>query len=133
MFHILFHLIYAIDFLANLVCHYYSIGKVLNYIKIPYLPNSLYLYVSPCASSFILLMDSIKSRCSPKKEGNIYKDCNRAMAWLVSGVLIHQICRFDPQSGPMQESTNECLNKWNNKLVSPSQTINKNLINEKLQ
>ena len=30
-------------------------------------------------------------------------------------ILIHQGCRFDPQSGYIQESTNECINKWNDK------------------
>ena len=32
-----------------------------------------------------------------------------------SVLLIGQLCRFDPWSGYVQESTNECIDKWNNK------------------
>ena len=46
------------------------------------------------------------------------------LPWLethVVGVsLMHQGCRFDPWSGHIQESVNECTNKWNNKAVSLS-------------
>ena len=28
---------------------------------------------------------------------------------------MHQGCVFDPLSGHIQESTNECISKWNNK------------------
>ena len=31
---------------------------------------------------------------------------------------MHQGHGFDPQSGFMQESTNECINRWNNKSIS---------------
>ena len=30
-------------------------------------------------------------------------------------IPIHQGCEFIPRSGHIQESTNECINKWNNK------------------
>ena len=36
-----------------------------------------------------------------------------SVGWRV--FLMRQGCRFDPQSGHMQESTNECIDKWNNK------------------
>ena len=45
-------------------------------------------------------------------------------AQLISKVLICQGCGFDSQSGHIKESTNECINKWNNKKLSLSQ-INK--------
>ena len=32
-------------------------------------------------------------------------------------IPICQGCRFDPRSGYMQESTNECINKWDNNLM----------------
>lgn len=35
-----------------------------------------------------------------------------------SGIPICQGCGFDLQSGPKQESTNECIKKWNNKSMS---------------
>ena len=31
---------------------------------------------------------------------------------------LNQGCRFDFQSGHTQEPTNECINKWDNKLMS---------------
>ena len=37
------------------------------------------------------------------------------LALLISVVPTLQGCGFDPQSGHMQASTNECINKWNNK------------------
>ena len=41
--------------------------------------------------------------------------------WLLVSVLpIHQGCGFDLRPGHTQESTNERVNKWNNKLMFPS-------------
>ena len=43
------------------------------------------------------------------------------MAQLVRGSPnIHKGWGFDPRSGHIQESTNECINNWNNKLMSLS-------------
>ena len=36
----------------------------------------------------------------------------RSVGWSV--IPIHQECGFDPQSGHIQESTNECINKQDN-------------------
>ena len=35
-------------------------------------------------------------------------------------IPIHQGCGFDPRSGHIQESTNECIKKCDNKLMSLS-------------
>ena len=32
-------------------------------------------------------------------------------------ILMHQSCRFNPWSGHLEESTNECISKWNNTLI----------------
>ena len=39
-----------------------------------------------------------------------------SVGWSI--VPVCQSCRFDPQSGHIQEMTNECIDKWNNKSVS---------------
>ena len=41
------------------------------------------------------------------------------VAQVVSAIQIRQGCRFDPQSGHIQVSTNECISKWNNTLMFP--------------
>ena len=40
--------------------------------------------------------------------------------WVRALSRLHQGCGFNPQSGHIRESTNECINKWNNKLISAS-------------
>ena len=48
------------------------------------------------------------------------KKANVALAGWLSRVEhhpTHQGCRFDLWSGHVQESTNECIHKWNNKLM----------------
>ena len=56
------------------------------------------------------------------------------LPWLGSSVgsrviLIHQGCGFDPWSRYIEDSTNECINKWNNKSMffslSKKKSINK--------
>ena len=57
--------------------------------------------------------------------GTVFYLCNTGKSMLqlwtdsseLSVILIHQGCRLDPWSGPIQESTNECINKWNKKSV----------------
>ena len=42
----------------------------------------------------------------------------RRHGWSI--VPVSQGCDFDPQSGHIQESTNECISKWNNESMSLS-------------
>ena len=41
-----------------------------------------------------------------------------SVGWSV--VPLRQVCGFDLWAGHMQEATNECMNTWNNKSMSPS-------------
>ena len=47
------------------------------------------------------------------------KHLKKNQPWPVSSVgqnvPVRQGCRFDPQPGHVQEATNKCVNKWNNK------------------
>ena len=54
----------------------------------------------------------------------------RSVGW--STILLCQGCGFDPRSGHMQESTNECINKWNNILISLSPCRKQNIKSNKL-
>ena len=70
------------------------------------------------ASHFPILVANKPQACFESKE-----KCAAALvgwfSWLEHR-LIHKGCGFYPQSGHLQESTNECMNKCKTKLVSLS-------------
>ena len=58
---------------------------------------------------------------TPQKVPQKVDLCRGQVAQLVGALSqMHEGCGFDPQSGYIQEATNECMNKWNNKSISLS-------------
>ena len=114
--HIFIH-IYSIYFKYLLICYTLQIFIQTNYIY------SNYIYIT---FMHLLYITYTYITCNIYICVYMYKTCQvvsvikKLRAWPgspigQSAVLIGQNCGFDPQSWHVQEASNECINKWNNK------------------
>ena len=84
-------------------------------------------YVVSCVPfNYYTTSAALQSKCCSCLPSGDRRSASVALARCSAGwsiVLMRQGCVFDPWSGHVQESVNECINKWINKSLSLSQII----------